>query len=307
MISILIPVYDFDVTNLVNTLHKQANGLNIVFEIIVLDDNSGEKYKEINCVLDRLTNVHYFELEKNIGRSGIRNRLADMAKYEHLLFMDCDAEILYNNYLENYVDLCKGTIVVCGGWIYSPVAPKADHHKLRWKYGLRRESQTARERSRHPYAYFMTNNFLISKSIIKKHGFDESLTGYGHEDTLYAWELRKNNVPINHIDNPMIHLGLESNRVFLQKSRQRVRNLLKILDKLDYPKEIEIHARIMLSFNRLEKFKLLKAYCCLSRKTDKFMIRNLHGKYPSLLVFDLYKLGYLCQVHRKKKIKLADL
>jgi glycosyltransferase involved in cell wall biosynthesis len=307
MISILIPAYNFDVTNLVNTLFNQAVASKKEYEIIVLDDNSDESFKTKNRGIDKLEGVHYFELEKNIGRSGIRNRLADMAKYSYLLFMDCDAEILYNDYLANYLAICKDEIVACGGWIYSPVAPRADRHRLRWKYGFVRESQDARERKRFPYSYFMTNNFLISKSIIQKHGFNEELKGYGHEDTLFALELRRNKIPVTHIDNPMIHLGLESNTVFLEKTRHRVRNLMKLLNMLEYQQDLEKHSSIVKALNKLERWKMLAFYCCFSSKFNNLMIHNLTGKYPSLLVFDMYKLGFLCQIYRKKKIALADL
>lgn len=307
MISILIPAYNFDVTNLVNTLYNQAVASNKEYEIIVLDDNSDVSFKKKNRVIDKLLGVHYFELEKNIGRSGIRNRLSEMAKFDYLLYMDCDAEILYNDYLANYLAICTGEVVACGGWIYSPVSPRADRHRLRWKYGFWRESQDAKERKRFPYAYFMTNNFLISKSIIQKHNFNEEIRGYGHEDTLFAINLRRNQVPVTHIDNPMIHLGLETNLVFLDKTKHRIRNLLKLLRMSDYHKDLEKHSAVVKSLNRLKKWGLTAPYCCIYGKTQQIMVNNLLGKYPSLLVFDLYKLGYLCQIYRKKKVVLADL
>ena len=307
MISILIPAYNFDVTNLVNTLHSQAMASKQEFEIIVLDDNSEEEFQKINRNADALSNVHYFELEKNIGRAAIRNRLADMAKFPYLLYMDCDAEILYNDFIENYAKLCQGEVIACGGWIYSPVGPKADKHKLRWKYGFKRESQDARERQRFPYGNFMTNNFLISKTIIQAHQFDETLKGYGHEDTLFAWALRKNNYEIKHIDNPMIHLGLETNKDFIKKSEHRLRNLLKVLEKINYNKDLEKHSNIARHFNRLNRWRLMKPYSCIYSKTKTLMLSNLLGKHPSLFVFDLYKLGYLSRTSLKKKVNLKDL
>lgn len=307
MISILVPAYNFDVTNLVSTLVNQALASKKEYEIIVLDDNSEKSFKKMNRGIDKLPGVHYFELEKNIGRSGIRNRLAEMAKYSYLLYMDCDAEILYNDYLANYLAICSGEIVACGGWIYSPVAPKADRHRLRWKYGFWRESRRAKERQRFPYAYFMTNNFLISKSIIQKYNFNEDIKGYGHEDTVFAMELWHHQIPVSHIENPMIHLGLESNVVFLDKTRHRLRNLLKLLKITEYQQDLDKYSAVVKSLNRLEKWKIIVPYCCFYNRAERLMVSNLSGKHPSLLVFDLYKLGYLCQIYRKKKVAMVDL
>ena len=38
MLSILIPTYNYDVTELVNTLHEQCLQAKLTFEILVLDD-----------------------------------------------------------------------------------------------------------------------------------------------------------------------------------------------------------------------------------------------------------------------------
>ena len=48
MLSILIPIYNFDITQLVKDLHEQAKSLEKSFEIILIDDASDETYTKIN-------------------------------------------------------------------------------------------------------------------------------------------------------------------------------------------------------------------------------------------------------------------
>ena len=49
-------------------------------------------------------------------------------------------------------------------------------------------------------------NLLAPKDIFQKIAFNEKLNGYGHEDTLFGVELKKEGVTMAHIDNPIIHL-----------------------------------------------------------------------------------------------------
>src|ERR1044071_5613337 len=105
MLSILIPVYNFDVTGLAASL--QASETNIPFEIICLDDGSAPMFKAINKKIAGLENIIYEELPQNIGRSKIRNLLAERAKYEYLLFLDCDSTAVSGRFLSSYVSNVK--------------------------------------------------------------------------------------------------------------------------------------------------------------------------------------------------------
>ena len=123
MLSILIPVYNFSVTDLVNALHKQCLDSGIKFEIIYCDDASEKPFPEVNSKLSALTGVVYKRLETNHGRSRIRNLLAREAKFENLIFMDCDSEIVSEKFIRNYVQHCNSGNVVCGGRVYDSSVP----------------------------------------------------------------------------------------------------------------------------------------------------------------------------------------
>ena len=59
------------------------------------------------------------------------------------------------------------------------------------------------------YSYLF--NFMIEKLTFLQHQFDESITKYGHEDTLFGKALQADRIPIIHIDNPLLNKGLDTN------------------------------------------------------------------------------------------------
>ena len=118
MISICIPIYNFNVTELVKTLSAQLKDLNCPSEIILIDDCSDISFKKANENI--CSKENYIQLDKNIGRAAIRNRFLEYAKYEYLLFLDCDMVVHSNNFLDKYfnaINECNNK-VICGGLIY---------------------------------------------------------------------------------------------------------------------------------------------------------------------------------------------
>ena len=62
MISICIPIYNFNVVNLVDELVKQGKTLSVPYEIILIDDCSSLKFKKINKQVCQ--SVKYISLNK---------------------------------------------------------------------------------------------------------------------------------------------------------------------------------------------------------------------------------------------------
>lgn len=295
MLSICIPVYNYDVTALVSSLHLQGINLNIPFEILLVDDASDDSYREKNQELNKLEQVNYIQLDKNIGRAKIRNFLADSAQYHNLVFMDCDSAVPNDKYLERYLDYCKAKAVVCGGRTHHPT-PGGKAFKLRWLYGTRREEKTASQRAEKPNNSFMTNNFLISKDIFIKFKLNESIKGYGHEDTFFGYQLKKANTEITHIDNPLIHTGLETSEVFLQKTKEAINNLLGIYKTVNYDNKFAEMVSLLNAYRKISNWKLVFFFRWFYNLYHRPMENNLLGSNPKLWIFDLYKLGYLCKI-----------
>ena len=295
MFSILIPTYNYNITNLVKDLQKQALDTMIDFEIIVMEDGSNVFLEENKTVTD-LDFCRYILLEKNIGRSAIRNKLADTAKYEQLIFMDCDAEVCFPDYVQRYAVFQRGEYVVIGGTAYDPNEKNPDY-SLRLKYGRKREMQLASAREKRKYQTFTTFNFLISKSIFSKTRFDESICGYGHEDTLFGHCLFENGYEILHIDNPIIHKGLDDNETFIRKTEIATENLYRLYKTDNYP-FLANESKLLHHFLQLKKRKLDKPIAWIFKIIKSPMKRQLFSKNPSLRLYDFYKLAYLCSLEK---------
>jgi glycosyltransferase involved in cell wall biosynthesis len=299
MLSILIPVYNYSVVRLVCELHRQAEQLFIDFEIIVMEDGSSERLEE-NRQIDELSFCKYIVLEKNIGRSGIRNRLADMAKYGHLLFLDCDAEVCSAYFVEKYVSFCREESVVVGGTAYDENFNDPDY-SLRLKYGRLREARPATLRNKlelNGKSNFSAFNFFIAKSIFNRIRFDETISGYGHEDTLFGHQIHELGFTVFHIDNPLIHKGLDNNQVFMSKTEEGIRNLYFLFQTGRYP-FLAKESSLLNSFLTLKKMSLIDFFSWLYQIFRHPLYTNLCSSNPSLFLFDLYKLLYFCHYSKK--------
>lgn len=290
-LSICIPVYNQDVTPLVRTLHQQARQASCPYEILLMDDGSTAHVEE-NQSLASLTGVRYIRLEQNVGRAIIRNKLADEAQYDYLIFMDCDVTPTDDSFLERYIRM-EGHDVVIGGYRYGD-QPTSDKHILRWKYGKEREEKSAETRSLRPNDSFSTFNFMIRKDIFKKVRFDESLKGYGHEDTLFGLSLKQQGIVVTHIDNALLHLHYDTSEVFLQKSRNAVANLLSIYQRTESREALTQSVKILRWFNKMERFGISTLLAKCFPLIQSWCEKNLLGKQPSLRIFDVYRLSFLC-------------
>jgi GT2 family glycosyltransferase len=299
MLSILIPVYNFNVVPLVGEIRQQSLNTGIPYEIIVVDDRSDAPFAEQNRVIREWHDIRYEELPVNIGRSKIRNKMAGMAAFPWLLFLDCDSQIVQRDYISAYLKNCTGQGVVCGGRTYRNTRPENPDQYLRWKYGRKREQKPAVVRNLRPWNSFMTNNFLISADIFEQVSFDENIKKYGHEDTFFGIELRRKGIPVLHIDNPLIHIGLESNKVFLDKTLEGVENLsLLMRQEKEYLDELTSTIRLLGHFSFLKRTRTVKLYGTLFTGFKKLLLSNLMSHHPSLFFFDLYKLGFLAEKER---------
>jgi len=135
MLSILIPVFNYDMRPIVEDLYHQAKDQSIAFEIICLDDGSSLKFKKLNKHIGFSERIIYRELKENQGRAKIRNTLAKAAKYPWLLFLDCDTGIPDGNFVKNYLLAIDSADVIVGGRIYSPEPPEDLAYYFHWKYG----------------------------------------------------------------------------------------------------------------------------------------------------------------------------
>jgi glycosyltransferase involved in cell wall biosynthesis len=296
LISILIPSYNRDLTDLVTGLRQQAAEAGIRCEILIADDNSAAGFRERNRALAQISHVRYLQLEENIGRASIRNLLAVEARYENLLFMDADARLPEGKYLSRYAEMCGPEQVICGGTAYGSNPPDDPAYHLRWKYGRIREARTAAVRSEDPCRAFSSFQFLATRKILEKVPFDEKLKAYGHEDTVFGLELERKGIPVVHIDNALVHMGLEPVDEFLVKTRQGLENLRWLVEQERYA-GLEQRVRILKTYRFVRKWGFSSCLKWFNMAGKAWMYRKLGRRNPSLRIFDLYKLCYFAALH----------
>jgi glycosyltransferase involved in cell wall biosynthesis len=295
VLSILIPVYNYDVREFVTELRRQALQCDIPFEIRCYDDASAGKYQLVNRELEQLDAVVYVELPVNIGRSAIRNQLAKDAIYPYLLFLDCDSFPEYGDFVQRYVSALEPATLLCGGRTYTPRPPEDKQYLLRWSYGSAREVFSVQQRRQKCYHCFQTNNFVVPRELFISIGLNEGLKGYGHEDTQFGQQLMARTVPVQHIDNPLRHLGLETTEEFLRKTDEGIVNLYYLIDHGYDVSTIKL-ARY---YRWLRNLRLAGLTGRVLQVFEKSLLKNLNASRPGLLQFDLYKLNKLIQIARQ--------
>jgi glycosyltransferase involved in cell wall biosynthesis len=292
MLSILIPVYNFSVVTLVSELHRQALQALIPFEIVVVDDASPAQLRNQNAEIVELSNVRFFALESNIGRARIRNYLSTLAVFPNLLFLDCDTSVP-PDFVANYVSHCNQNVVVCGGIAYQAKPPDDLQLILRWTYGRKREQMPVHVRGRNPYQCFMTGNFLVPSGVMNTVQFDETITQYGHEDTVFGFAMKYHHISVVHIHNPLFHIGFENAAEFLRKTKEAVENLWMLIRKGHIKSDVLLRVRLLRNYHMLQRVHLLGLFSLSYRIFSPAIMANLRSTHPNLLAFDLYKMSIL--------------
>ncbi len=288
MLSILIPVYNYDVYPLVRELKKQADSLGIVYEIIVQDDVS-QKFISENTAINSLPNCTFSVNSENLGRGKNINLLCSSSKHDYVLIMEADALPESEFYLKNYIFLLSEfSTIIFGGVKYSNIIPPKEKI-LRWKYGISRESKTLDYRLQNKYDFVFTWNLLLRKEILLKNPFPEFIREYGYEDAVFMKTLRVNSIPVLHIENPLIHYNDENSIDFIKKSESAVNTLHQLISnkKTEY-KDIKLSSIYFI----LKKFYLIGVVKVIYTKNKQRILNNLTSENPNLYLFDFYKLGY---------------
>ena len=300
MLSVNIPVYNIDVNELALQLVQQVQELGNNAEIRIYDDGSDDSVKKKNRQVSGLPGVKYIELKDNLGRSAIRNKMGLDSQRNYLLFIDADSKLVSADYLKKYLDMASPGCVLCGGTTYRANPPSDSNKLLRWVYGTKREAVQASERSSNKSFIITSNNFLIDRQVFSKIHFREDLGPYGHEDTLLGYDLFANGIHPVHADNPVEHTGLEDSATFLRKSRDALRNLHMIATSL-LADDSTFSQRVTFlnKYNAITRYvppAILRAsYKLLRRHLEK----NLTGRKPAIILFDLYRLLYYSTLQRK--------
>lgn len=294
MVSILIPTFNYSITKLVNEIQNQATELNIDFEIIVVEDGSSNTtIAGENKKIEHLKGCTYISFEQNKGRTFTRSFLAQKAKHDFLLFLDADVFPKEKTFFKKF-DFANSTAdLTFGGISYHPEKPDSTHI-LRWKYGKARESKPVSERKKMPYLSIISQCILIKKEVfLKANDFHENIYGV---DVLFCQNLEKMQVEVLHIDNPIVHLGLESNEIFIKKTKKALESIYQFEKENKIPED---YRPIQKAYMSLKKNGALKLFSNIVGFFETRILKNLKSNSPSLFLFDLYRLYYFANLQSK--------
>ncbi len=278
-LSVLIPTYDYTCYKLVYDIHEQAEALGISYEIIVAEDGS---HSPVNIIANHkiidLSNCRHLQRKENVGRSAIRNILAQEAKGDMLLFMDSDGKVVRDDFVKKYIDAAKDHDVVCGG-MKCPDVCYDPHKQLRWKYEKRYEQKVGCISEQ-----FRSFCFLISRKVADVVKFDERYTQYGYEDVKYGKDLKTARFEIYCIDNPLENKDIEDNEAFIRKTEEALKSAHT------FSSDICDEVTVVRTYNKYKSLGwLIRAFFCLFKRPMK---SNLLSSNPNLILFNLYKLGF---------------
>jgi len=291
LLSILIPTYNYDCTQLVEALISQSGS-----DVEVVVGNDGSSLPEVCDALSRLSGyerVRVVNQTVNRGRSSIRNLLAREAYGDYLLFLDADGIPVRKDFVDNYLKLLPTNDIVCGSVVLSPLSYSKDC-SLRYVYErLYERKMTHDRRNLRPYMNFRTFNFLIPRSVMLSCPFDENIVLPGYEDVLLGKLLREKGYKVVHIVNDLANFGIENNEDYLKKVEQQLVTLHSLSN------ELEGFSSLLATYSRLKAFRMTWLMALLFNHTKKFMRRNLFSPHPSVMLFQIYKLGFFCTLQKK--------
>ncbi|WP_027124605.1 glycosyltransferase family 2 protein [Gelidibacter mesophilus] len=299
MISVLIPVYNYNIVALVKELHRQLTEAKVIFEILAHDSGSEARFIELNKQINTFKFTNYNPSKMNVGREQTRQVLAQKAEYNWLLFLDADTMPANLDFIKIYLSyLTSNYDAVFGGILYDEKKPENDS-MLRWIYGHQRETITAEIRTKKPYRTIVSANFSIRKEIFINLNGQISGKGYGY-DVLFSSLLKSHSIKVAHIDNQVVHLGIEKSHVYLTKTEEAINILLKLYKE----GRIDHDDNGLVGFcTKLKKYQLHHAFAYFYRKYASQMKSHLLGKNPSIYMIQLYRISYMCYNFKRDIVK----
>ena len=293
MLSILIPIYNYNVFPLVVALHQQCTNCEIAFEILCQDDASNSSLNALNEKVNELSNCSFVSLKENLAHRVNRNSLASQAQFEYLLFIDGDSIIIHDNFIKRYIGNLQNFDVVYGGRLHPEKCPSINQ-KLRWKYGKFIEDKSAANRNKKHYKTLLFNNTVIKKVLFNQVKFDTISKKYGHDDTQLSYQLSLLKSKVNHIENPVEHGDIDTNLVYLNKTKASLENLIALYEE----EKIDIEfVKLIQLYHFLKRTRITYIISKIHSIFDKYLLQNLTKKNPNLFLFNWFRVGYLCSIN----------
>ena len=258
-LSVLIPFFRDDPTDLIQALDEDGRSLDGSVELVVLDDGTGDEAlaeRVRSAILAARTPARFIHLKTNEGRSKGRNRLAAAARGGSFLFLDSDMRPDDRRFLSTWAQLVarEDPAVAFGGFSLLQ-APTDRAFAVHRAMSQRSECVPYFERAKAPEKYVYTSNLLVRRDVFESEAFDDGFSGWGWEDVEWAMRVARR-FPVVHLDNAATHLGLESADRLASKYEQSVANFARVVSR---------HPDFVSTYPSYKAARLLKATPGLGR------------------------------------------
>jgi glycosyltransferase involved in cell wall biosynthesis len=217
-LSVLIPFYKDDARDLLTRLDSQIDDQAV--EILLYDDgtNDADLSARMRDAVDTATGpVGLITNTDNHGRSAARNQLFVKSRGNWVLFLDADMRPAQDNFLETYlavIDSCSADVLF-GGFEVEAQQEDADKDIHRALSEIS-DCLTLDERQAAGPQYVASSNLCVRRDVLHTEPFDSGFAGWGWEDSEWAARVSKR-FTLVHIENPAVHLGLETTETLLKR------------------------------------------------------------------------------------------
>lgn len=231
-LSVLIPFFRDNPCALLKSLDalKVQGGI----EVLAYDDGTAndaltteisQSIKEYSLPICIISNP------VNQGRSAARNALQNAARADWVLFLDADMRPVKPSFLRDYLELIDQDIadVIFGGFEVETIAADKDRD-LHRAFSETSDCLTLQERQAKGPQFVATSNLCVRKSVMMAEPFDSGFEGWGWEDSEWAARIAKTHRLV-HVDNPALHLGLETTDTLLRRFKTSGHNYVRFTQK----------------------------------------------------------------------------
>ena len=286
MLSICIPTYNTDCSELLDILEEQIAQLEETVEVLVCDDFSTDDVRKNQEACER-NGFSFFENQSNLGSISTRIKLAKNSSFNWLLFIDADMLPKTDEYVIKYTNFVtfNNADVAIGGCCY---ANEIKPFSLRLRYGRNREEISAEKRQLNPYNSILFGNILIKKELFSEVFNDFQDNAYG-EDIYLSSSLKSLNKDVVHLPNETYHLGLENNREFVKK----IQKSGEMHARLDSNSALDLsHSKLVRTYSLLNRYMLDNLVRLALTISSPFLRTVLYVFGAPMLFVDLLRLFY---------------
>lgn len=232
-LSVLIPFFRDNPSELLEALCVQSEIDNTV-EILIYDD--GTQNQDIQSALKQIAQtapcpVKLIFEPKNQGRSFARNQLTAHARASFVLFLDADMLPQSPTFLCNYIEHIRqhDSDILFGGFSVRETV-QSEETRLHQAFSQHSDCLDANVRANAGPQYVCSSNLAVRKHVLQSEPFDPDFKGWGWEDSEWAARVNKR-YKLHHIENPALHLGLESAETLLNRFRDSAENYVRFTTK----------------------------------------------------------------------------